>query len=82
MRNETGIFPARSEYGTFSNVPSGSDIVMKELCWPYWNGGYYNTWFVTKPDQFRRGGRIFLQRPAAVFFWVAHVMTAWKKVQT
>ena len=37
--------PARAEYGYFSDVPSGSDIVMKEVRWPYWNSAYYNTWW-------------------------------------
>ena len=36
---------AHAEYGTFTDVPSGSDIVMKEVRWPYWNGNYYNTWY-------------------------------------
>jgi autotransporter-associated beta strand protein len=36
---------ARAEYHYFDDVKSGSDIVMKEVRWPYWNGGYYNTWW-------------------------------------
>ena len=41
-----GLFstPARAEYGYFSDVKSGSDIVTKEVRWPYWNNTYYNTW--------------------------------------
>jgi hypothetical protein len=37
----------RAEYADFysSHTINGSDIVIKELRWPYWNGGYYNTWF-------------------------------------
>jgi autotransporter-associated beta strand protein len=35
----------RAEYHYFDDVKSGSDIVMKEVRWPYWNGGFYNTWF-------------------------------------
>ena len=37
--------PARAEYGYFSDVQSGSDIVVKEVRWPYWNNTYYNTWW-------------------------------------
>ena len=37
--------PARAEYHYFDDVQSGSDIVMKEVRWPYWNSGYYNTWW-------------------------------------
>ena len=41
--------PARAEYGYFftstTNSLSGSDILMKEVRWPYWNSDYYNTWF-------------------------------------
>jgi len=37
--------PACAEYGYFSDVQSGSDIVMKEVRWPYWNSAYYNTWW-------------------------------------
>ena len=36
---------ARAEYSHFTDVQSGSDIVTKEVRWPYWNGGYYNPWF-------------------------------------
>lgn len=39
------VFTARAEYHYFDDVRSGSDIVMKELRWPYWNSGYYNTWW-------------------------------------
>ena len=35
---------ARAEYHYFDDVTSGSDIVMKEVRWPYWNSAYYNTW--------------------------------------
>ena len=34
----------RAEYSYFSDVPKGSDIVVKEVRWPYWYG-YYNTWW-------------------------------------
>ncbi len=36
--------PARANYQIFPDVKSGSDIVVQELRWPYWNGGFYNTW--------------------------------------
>ncbi len=36
--------PARANYQVFPDVKSGSDIVVQELRWPYWNGGFYNTW--------------------------------------
>lgn len=45
-----GLFSpsARAEYGYFYTSSggslSGSDIIMKELRWPYWNSYYYNTW--------------------------------------
>lgn len=39
------VSPGRAEYSYFSDVPSGSDIVMKEVRWPYWNNTYYNTWW-------------------------------------
>jgi len=39
------VISARAEYHYFDDVQSGSDIVTKEVRWPYWNGGYYNTWF-------------------------------------
>ncbi len=41
-----GLFstPARANYQNFPDVKSGSDIVVQELRWPYWNGGFYNTW--------------------------------------
>jgi autotransporter-associated beta strand protein len=35
---------ARAEYHYFSNVPSGSDGIVQEVRWPYWNNAYYNTW--------------------------------------
>ncbi len=35
---------ARANYPEFPDVKSGSDIVVQELAWPYWNSGYYNTW--------------------------------------
>jgi len=38
----------RGEYGYFYTSSggslSGSDIITKELRWPYWNSYYYNTW--------------------------------------
>jgi hypothetical protein len=37
--------PVRAEYHYFDDVKSGSEIVMKEVRWPYGNGRYYNTWF-------------------------------------
>ncbi len=42
-----GLFShlARAEYSYFSDVQSGSDIVVKEVRWPYWNNTYYNTWW-------------------------------------
>jgi polygalacturonase len=40
-----GLVSVRAEYGYFSDVKSGSDIVMKEVRWPYWNNTYYNTWW-------------------------------------
>lgn len=36
--------PARAEYHYFSNVQSGSDAIVQEIRWPYWNSYYYNTW--------------------------------------
>ena len=40
--------PVNAEYSYFYTSSggsiSGSDIVMKELRWPYWNSHYYNTW--------------------------------------
>ncbi len=39
--------PAWADYPVFPDVKSGSDIVVQELNWPYWNGGYYNTWMDT-----------------------------------
>ena len=36
--------PAHAEYHYFSNVPSGSDGIVQEVRWPYWNSSYYNTW--------------------------------------
>jgi len=42
------LLSARAEYGYFYTSSggsiSGSDIVMKEWRWPYWNSYYYNTW--------------------------------------
>ena len=35
---------ARAEYHYFSNVQSGSDGIVQEVRWPYWNSYYYNTW--------------------------------------
>jgi autotransporter-associated beta strand protein len=35
---------ARAEYHYFSNVQSGSDGIVQEIRWPYWNNTYYNTW--------------------------------------
>jgi len=35
---------ARAEYHYFSNVQSGSDGIVQEVRWPYWNSAYYNTW--------------------------------------
>ena len=37
---------ARANYAEFPDVGNagGADIVVQELRWPYWNGGYYNTW--------------------------------------
>ena len=35
---------ARAEYHYFSNVQSGSDGIVQEIRWPYWNNSYYNTW--------------------------------------
>ena len=37
--------PASAEYGYFDDAKSGSDIVVKEVRWPYWNSYYYNTWW-------------------------------------
>ncbi len=34
----------RAEYHYFSNVQSGSDGIVQEIRWPYWNNSYYNTW--------------------------------------
>jgi autotransporter-associated beta strand protein len=36
--------PAQAEYHYFSNVQSGSDGIVQEVRWPYWNNSYYNTW--------------------------------------
>ena len=38
--------PARANYQNFPDVKSGSDICVQELRWPYWNGGFYNTWMM------------------------------------
>lgn len=38
------VLSARANYENFPDVKSGSDIVVQELRWPYWNGGFYNTW--------------------------------------
>ncbi len=41
-------FSARAEYSYFNTSTggslSGSDGIIKDVRWPYWNGGYYNTW--------------------------------------
>ncbi|HWX20326.1 MAG TPA: LamG-like jellyroll fold domain-containing protein [Candidatus Binatia bacterium] len=34
---------ANAEYHYF-NVPGGSDGIVQEVRWPYWNNAYYNTW--------------------------------------
>lgn len=36
--------PAWADYPNFPDVQSGSDGVVQELRWPYWNGQYHNTW--------------------------------------
>jgi len=38
--------PVRANYAEVPDVGNagGADIVAQELRWPYWNGGYYNTW--------------------------------------
>jgi autotransporter-associated beta strand protein len=38
------VTPAWGDYHYFTTVPSGTDGVVQELRWPYWNNSYYNTW--------------------------------------
>lgn len=38
------VTPALAEYHYFTTVPSGTDGLVQELRWPYWNNAYYNTW--------------------------------------
>ncbi len=35
--------PARAQY-TYFNSQSGSDVLVQEVRWPYWNSSFYDTW--------------------------------------